>query len=74
MKRTHSCEPTMTDEDVVWFCRNGYWILEGVVPDDINQRSMDYLSSHAGHQSEPTENFCRSHVLPCSHSSTGTIG
>ena len=55
MKRTHSCEPTMTDEDVVWFCRNGYWILEGVVPDDINQRSMDYLSSHAGHQSEPTE-------------------
>ena len=46
MSRTHSCEPTMTDEDVVWFCRNGYWILEAVVPDEINRRALDYLASN----------------------------
>ena len=37
-KRTYSCAPTLTDDDVIWFCRNGYWILEGVVPDEINRR------------------------------------
>ena len=31
-KRTYSSAPTMTDDDVIWFSRNGYWILEGVVP------------------------------------------
>ena len=53
MNRTHSCEPTMTDEDVVWFCRNGYWILEAVVPDEINRRALDYLASNT--HLEPTE-------------------
>ena len=46
MKRKHSCEPTMTDEDVISFCRNGYWILKGVVPDEINRRSMEYLGAN----------------------------
>ena len=52
-KRTHSCAPTMTDDDVIWFCRNGYWILEGVVPDEINRRAMDFLDEHP--ISEPSE-------------------
>ena len=34
----------MTDEDVISFCRNGYWILEGVVPEEINKRAMEYLA------------------------------
>ena len=45
-KRTYSSAPTMTDDDVIWFSRNGYWILEGVVPDEINRRAMDYLDAH----------------------------
>ena len=53
MSRTHSCAPTMTDEDVVWFCRNGYWILEAAVPDEINRRALDYLASNT--HGEPTE-------------------
>ena len=36
----------MTDEDVVRFCRNGYWILEAAVPDGINRRALDYLASN----------------------------
>ena len=53
MSRTHSCEPTMTDEGVVWFCRNGYWILEAAVPDEINRRALDYLASNTN--GEPSE-------------------
>ena len=41
--RTFDCEPTLTDTQVLEFCRLGYLILEGVVPDDINQRALEYL-------------------------------
>ena len=41
--RTFDCEPTLTDTQVLDFCRLGYLILEGVVPDDINQRAIEYL-------------------------------
>ena len=41
--RTFDCAPTLTDSQVLDFCRQGYLVLEGVVPDEINQRSCDYL-------------------------------
>ncbi len=41
--RTFDCEPTLTDSQVLEFCRNGYLILDAVVADDVNQRSCDYL-------------------------------
>ena len=41
--RTFDCEPTLTDSQVVEFCREGYLLLRGVVPDEINQRACDYL-------------------------------
>ena len=41
--RTFDCEPTLTDTQVLQFCRDGFLTLEGVVPDEINQRSRDYL-------------------------------
>ena len=37
------CEPTLTDSQVLDFCRQGYLMLEGVVPDAVNQRTCDYL-------------------------------
>ena len=43
----------MTDADVVRFFRNGYWILEAVVPDEVNRCAMDYLASNT--HWEPTE-------------------
>ena len=52
-KRTYSCAPATTDDDLICYCRNGYWILEGVVPDEINRRAMDYLDAHP--ISEPSE-------------------
>ena len=42
---TFDCEPTLTDSQVVEFCREGHLLLRGVVPDEINRRTCDYLES-----------------------------
>lgn len=41
--KTCDCEPTLTDRDVIDFCKNGYLVLEGVVPDEINRKVVKYL-------------------------------
>ncbi|MBI2194660.1 MAG: phytanoyl-CoA dioxygenase family protein [Planctomycetes bacterium] len=41
--QTCDCEPTLTDAQVVDFCRNGYLVLEGVVPDEVNRQVVRYL-------------------------------
>jgi hypothetical protein len=40
---TWDCEPTLADRDVIDFCRNGYLVLEGVVPGEINRKVVQYL-------------------------------
>jgi hypothetical protein len=46
---THDCKPTLTDSQILEFCKTGYLILEGVVPDEINRRSLEWLEElHAG--------------------------
>ena len=44
VNRTFDCDPTLTDTQVLDFCRNGFLVLEGVVDDETNQRTRDYLS------------------------------
>ena len=44
VNRTFDCEPTLTDTEVLQYCRDGYLQLQGVVPDEINQRTCDYLN------------------------------
>jgi hypothetical protein len=39
----HDCAPTLSDLDVVDFCRNGYLMLPAVVPDEINRKVVNYL-------------------------------
>jgi hypothetical protein len=51
--RTHQCEPTLTDTQVLEFCKKGFLMLEGVVSDDINRRALEYLKDNP--QGEPTE-------------------
>ena len=51
--RTHSCRPTLTDSQVLEFCKQGYLLLEGVVPDEINRRTINFLDKYPSH--EPTE-------------------
>ena len=47
--RTHDCEPTLTDSQILDFCKTGYLPLEGVVPDDVNQRVVEFLDQYAPH-------------------------
>ena len=41
--RTFDCDPTLTDHQMLEFCRRGYLLLQGVVLDEINQHTCDYL-------------------------------
>ena len=41
--RTFDCAPTLTDSQVLEFCRDGHLLLKGVVPDEINQKCCDWL-------------------------------
>ncbi|NQZ68730.1 MAG: hypothetical protein HRT89_11750, partial [Lentisphaeria bacterium] len=47
---TYNCEPTLTDKDVMDFCRKGFLMLEGVVPDEINQKTIAYLEENPSHE------------------------
>ena len=40
---SHDCKPTLTDTQVIDFCRNGYLMLEGVVPDDVNRQAREAM-------------------------------
>ena len=46
--RTYDCEPTLNDLQVLDFCHNGYLMLEGVVPDEINKRTTQFLEERTG--------------------------
>lgn len=41
--RAFDATPTMTDSQVLEFCRDGHLLLKGIVPDEINQRARDWL-------------------------------
>jgi hypothetical protein len=47
------CPPTLTDRQVIDFCRNGFLILPGVVPEETNCKVVDYLD-HVDSSYEPT--------------------
>lgn len=38
-----SIKPTLTDRDVLDFCKKGYIMLEGIIPDAINRKVFDHL-------------------------------
>ena len=44
--RTFDCRPTMSDRQVLGFCKDGYLVLEGVVPDEINEQACAYLDGN----------------------------
>ena len=50
---TYDCDPTLSDTEVLEFCKNGFLMLEGVVPEEIN----NLATKHADENSvlEPTE-------------------
>jgi len=43
---TYDCPPTLHDTQVLEFCKQGFLMLDGVVPAEVNQRALDYLEAH----------------------------
>ena len=43
-RRTFECAPSLSDTEVLRFCREGYLHFEGVVPDEINRRTCAWLN------------------------------
>ena len=43
---TYDCKPTLKDQQVVDLCRNGYLMLDGVVPGEVNRRVVEFLDKH----------------------------
>ena len=40
----YDCEPTLTDREVMDFCRNGYLVLPAVVDDEVNRRTVEFMA------------------------------
>jgi hypothetical protein len=63
--RTYDCSPTLNDRQVLEFCKTGFLVLEGVVPEAVNRRTLAYLEEHP--DPEPTgilrEEWFREHVI-----------
>ena len=51
--KTYDCPPTLTDSQVLDVCKQGYLVLEGVVPEEINQRTIEFVDNNP--VIEPTE-------------------
>ena len=45
--RTFDCAPTLTDSQVLDFCRTGVLLLPGAVPEAINAKARAYLEGSA---------------------------
>ena len=45
-QETYDCEPTLTDSQVLDFCKTGYLMFEGVVPDEVNRKTMEYCDQY----------------------------
>ena len=44
---TSHVAPTLTDTQVLDFCKNGYLVLEGVVSAEVNRRTVEFLNEDA---------------------------
>ena len=46
VKQTYDCTPTLNDEQVIEFCKQGFLLLENVIDDDINQLTNEFAKEH----------------------------
>ena len=51
----YDCEATLTDQQVIEFCKNGFMMLEAVVPDDINRRTAEFIDRYPDLQVDRAE-------------------
>ena len=41
-------QPTLDDKAVIDFCKNGFVLLKGVVPDAINRKTLEFVDQYSG--------------------------
>lgn len=56
MAEKYDCEPTLNDQQVMDFCRDGYLVLPSVVPDEVNRRTVKFMAERPD-SPEPVEIF-----------------
>jgi hypothetical protein len=44
--KNYSGGPTLNDGEVLEFCKKGFLMLEGVVADDVNRRTLEFVDTH----------------------------
>ena len=54
-RKTYDCQPSRTDAQVLEFCKSGFLMIEGIVPDEINRETCEFLDRYPS--GEPTEIF-----------------
>ena len=47
------CEPTLTDQQIIQFCRDGYMEFPGAVSKDITDRALDYVAENPDYAMQP---------------------
>ena len=52
MKHIGDIQPSLTDSQVLEFCKTGFMILPAVVPDEINRRAVNYVNEIAEQRPE----------------------
>ena len=52
---TYDCQPTLNDTQVLEFCKKGFMVLEGVVPEEVNRRTLQFVDEIPSGDSEPNE-------------------
>ena len=48
MSRIYDCPPSMDEFGVIDFCKNGYLLFPGVVSEEINQRTIEFIETNPG--------------------------
>ena len=46
--KTHDCRATLKDSEVLEFCKKGFHVFEGVVPEEINRKTIEFLEVESG--------------------------
>jgi hypothetical protein len=58
----YNCKPTMNDLQVMKFCRQGFIVLEGIVPNKVNYRTLNYLDDY--YNTQPDDLPDRTAAIP----------
>ena len=48
MSRIYDCPPSLDEFGVIDFCKNGFLLFPGVVSEEINERTIEFIETNPG--------------------------